>query len=396
MFTRSGAVAAIAFAAMVSAFAACSDASELPSAPDGVGPHFTKRGITRSRSATVSPQRATIEVGAGIRLTASAPHDPSAAFAWSSSDSAIASVDGTGFVRGVGVGTATIQATASAGSGAATVTVVAAPPPGTAVLIAAGDIAGCSNDYDEATARLLDVTAGTVAALGDNAYPVGSLGDYWNCYEPTWGRHKNRTRPALGNHEYRTPAAGAYFGYFGSVAGDPAKGYYSYELGEWHVVVLNSSADCVPVSCSRGSAQERWLRADLAANSKRCVLAYWHHPRFSSGALHGNDTTVAPFWEALYDYDADVILNGHEHIYERFAPQTPNAISDAVHGIRQFTVGTGGRGHYALGTIKANSETRNATSYGVLKLSLRAGSYDWQFLPIAGNTFHDSGTADCH
>ena len=150
------------------------------------------------------------------------------------------------------------------------------------------------------------------------------------------------------------------------------------------------------ISCAAGSAQEQWLRADLAANTKPCTLAYWHHPRFNSGADHGNDVDVAPFWDALYDFNADVILNGHEHVYERFAPQTPGAVADPVRGIRQFTVGTGGRSHYTFGTIQPNSEVRNAVTYGVLKLTLHANSYDWQFVPVAGATFTDSGTGNCH
>jgi hypothetical protein len=185
--------------------------------------------------------------------------------------------------------------------------------------------------------------------------------------------------------------AAGYFAYFGSVAGDPAKGYYSYDLGTWHIIVLNSNSSCTTMGCAKGSAQEQWLRADLMANTKSCTLAYWHHPRFNSGASHGNYTAAAPFWDDLYEFGAEVVLNGHEHVYERFAPQTPSAVADPARGIRQFTVGTGGAGLYSFGTIRPNSEARNNTSLGVLKLTLGTNSDAWQFVPATGS-FTDSGT----
>ena len=264
------------------------------------------------------------------------------------------------------------------------------------VLVGAGDIASCVSSGDEETAALLDSIAGTVFVLGDVVYPNGTPAEYTNCYAPSWGRHKARTHPAAGNHEYGTRYASGYFGYFGKAAGDSSKGYYSYELGEWHIVVLNSNSSCTTISCAAGSTQEQWLRADLAASTKRCTLAYWHHPRFSSGVVHGNNPAVAPFWNALYEANADVILNGHEHVYERFAPQTPDAVADTARGIRQFTVGTGGRSHYSFETIQPNSEVREENTFGVLKLTLRATNYDWQFVPVAGGTFTDSGTGTCH
>jgi hypothetical protein len=265
------------------------------------------------------------------------------------------------------------------------------------VLIAVGDVAKCSSSGDEATGALVDGMDGTVALLGDNVYEDGTLAQFRDCFEPSWGRHKARTRPAPGNHEYRTPGAAGYYAYFGDAAGDPAKGYYSYDLGDWHIIVLNSNRSCDDPSCARGSPQEQWLRADLAANSKRCTLAYWHHPRFNSGAEHGNSSAVAPFWEALYEAGADVVLAGHEHVYERFAPQTPSAAADPARGIRQFTVGTGGRSHYSFrSTPRANSEVREGDTYGVLKLTLKADGYDWQFVPVAGRTFTDAGSGVCH
>jgi hypothetical protein len=262
-------------------------------------------------------------------------------------------------------------------------------------MVGAGDIASCSSSADEATAAVLDGIAGTVFTLGDNVYDNGTDAEFANCYDPSWGRQKARTRPAPGNHEYNTTNATGYYNYFGSAAGDPSQGYYSYDLGNWHIIVLNSNLLCDVISCAAGSPQEQWLRADLAATSKPCTLAYWHHPRFNSGD-QGNNSAVAPFWDALYEYNADVVLNGHQHVYERFAPQTPNAVGDAVRGIRQFTVGTGGVNHGIFGTIKPNSEVRDASSFGVLKLTLHANSYDWQFVPASGSTFTDSGTGNCH
>ena len=275
-------------------------------------------------------------------------------------------------------------------SGSSTVTVTATSG-SFETFVGAGDIAYCASTGDEATANLLDSIPGTVFTLGDNVYSNGTAQEFTDCYNPTWGRHKNRTKPSPGNHDYYTLGATGYYGYFGAAAGDSSTGYYSYNLGDWHIIALNSNLPRDP-----GSAQDTWLRADLAANTKSCTLAYWHHPRFSSGFEHGNDSTIAPFWNALYEANADVILSGHDHDYERFAPQTPTGVADASRGIREFVVGTGGRSHYVLGTLKANSEVFNGTTYGVLKLTLSPGSYSWQFVPIAGETFTDSGSGTCH
>lgn len=264
----------------------------------------------------------------------------------------------------------------------------------TPVLLAAGDIAGCSIEKDAETALLLDNLSGTIAALGDQVYEDGTAQEYNNCYASTWGRHKARTRPTPGNHDYHSAGAAPYYAYFGAAAGDPSKGYYSYNLGAWHIVVLNSNCDDIG-GCTRSSAQGQWLVADLAANPATCTLAYWHHPRFNSGALHGNDSVSQDFWQILYEYGADVILNAHEHLYERFAPQQPNTTADATRGIRQFTVGTGGGALSTFGTIRPNSEVRNNTAFGILKLTLYPTRYDWQFVPIAGQTFADAGSAPC-
>ncbi len=265
------------------------------------------------------------------------------------------------------------------------------PAGGQTVLVGAGDIASCASSGDEATARLLDSIPGTVFTAGDNAYEDGSSSDYGSCYASSWGRHRARTRPAPGNHEYLTAGALGYFDYFGTAAGERGKGYYSYELGGWHIVVLNTSLDV-----SAGSAQEQWLRADLAAHPTMCTLAYWHHPLFSSSSDHGSQAFVRALWQALYEADADVVISGHDHDYERFAPQTPAGGVDQARGIREFVVGTGGKSHYAFGAALPNSQVRDSTAYGVLALTLRTGGYDWQFVPIAGSTFADKGSGSCH
>jgi hypothetical protein len=264
-----------------------------------------------------------------------------------------------------------------------------------ALLVGAGDIADCRDlSGAEATAKLLDKIPGTVFAAGDLAYPDGSEENF-ECYDKTWGRAKSRTRPAPGNHEFHAAGATPYFDYFGAAAGDPKTGYYSYELGTWHIVVLNS--ECKDVGgCEAGSPQEKWLRADLASHPVACTLAYWHKPLFSSGGAHGNDLTVKPLWDALYEANADVVIGGHDHDYERFAPQTPDGKPDAARGIREFVVGTGGKNHRPFREPKPNSEVRDATAFGVLKLTLKAKGYDWQFIPEEGKTFTDSGSGTCH
>jgi hypothetical protein len=262
------------------------------------------------------------------------------------------------------------------------------------VLVGAGDIAECSSPGDEATALLLDTIPGTVFTTGDNAYPSGRPADFANCYEPSWGRHKARTRPSLGNHEYDTGSASGYFSYFGAAAGRASGGYYSYDLGAWHVVVLNSNCSEYRVGgCGVGTAQERWLRADLAAHPNSCILAYWHHPRFTS-TNPGNDQRMQPFWQALHEAGAEVVLNGHTHNYERFAPQDAQGRATPS-GIREFIVGTGGSELHRFNSPIANSEVRNDSVHGVLKLTLHPGSYDWRFIPIDGQTFTDAGSASC-
>jgi lipopolysaccharide/colanic/teichoic acid biosynthesis glycosyltransferase/PKD repeat protein len=258
------------------------------------------------------------------------------------------------------------------------------------VFVGAGDIADCSRNQDELTANLLDTIPGTVYVLGDNAYPHGSPTDYSNCYDPSWGRVKARTKPVPGNHEYETTNAAGYFGYFGAAAGDPSKGYYSYDYGGWHIIALNSE-----ISYGTGSAQEVWLRNDLAAHPARCTLAYWHHPYFSSSTLLGTASEAPLVWD-LYNAGAEIILAGHHHDYERFAPQSPDSVADPAHGIRQFVAGTGGESLFGFGSTAKNSEVRNDVTFGVLRFHLFPNGFDWKFIPIAGETFTDAGSGTCH
>jgi hypothetical protein len=266
-------------------------------------------------------------------------------------------------------------------------------PPGDPVLVGAGDIAACESPGDEATAALLDDIEGTVFTAGDNAYEDGSADDFRACYESSWGRHRDRTRPAPGNHDWGTDDLAGYLDYFGDAAAPEGTPWYSFDLGSWHVIVLDS--ECRKAGgCDPDSDQGRWLAADLAANETACTAAIFHYPLFSSGE-HGNIKRVAPFWDALYAAGADVILNGHDHDYERFAPQDPTGREDRERGIRQFVVGTGGKSLRAFDDVRPNSELRASFTFGVLALTLRDGAYDWRFHPTTG-TFSDAGTAHCH
>jgi acid phosphatase type 7 len=290
------------------------------------------------------------------------------------------------------------QSARAGGDPARAAAVPAASPP---LLVAVGDLA-CSPEtprtavacHQAATSALaLRLRPAAVALLGDTQYQVGALSAYRQSFAPTWGRLRPRLHPAVGNHEYLTADATDYFTYFGRSAGPRGRGYYSYNLGAWHLIVLNSN--CLFVSCRAGSPQERWLRADLAAHRNRCVLAYWHHPRFTSG-FHGNTLAVAPLWNALYRAGADLVLTGHDHDYERFAPQTPSGRRDPVRGIREFVVGTGGVNHYRFVRLAPNSERRSSSTFGVLALTLRPGGYSWRFVPEPGALFTDAGSDTCH
>lgn len=268
------------------------------------------------------------------------------------------------------------------------------PAPGRVVL-AAGDIADCASVLPQvsvaaATAAMVGSIPGTVLMLGDGAYPDGRLTDYTDCYHPTWGRLKDRTKPSPGNHEYRTGGADGYFTYFGALAGPGRRGYYSFDLGNWHIISLNSNLAGVSKS-----AQLAWLRDDLTRHRTGCQLAFWHHPRFSSGA-HGDNPGVTDIWKILYEFGVEAVLNGHDHNYERFGRRDPAGRVDAPRGIRQFVVGTGGVPLRKFTRAAPVGRVRDASTHGVLKLTLRDGNYSWAFLPVGGGKFRDSGEGTCH
>ncbi|HEU5183560.1 MAG TPA: Ig-like domain-containing protein [Gemmatimonadaceae bacterium] len=365
----------------------------------------TSEGISGSASLTVTravvasvdvtPATATLELGETAQFTA-VPKDidgevlSGRAVTWTSSQPAVASVKTSGLATALSEGSTTIVAT-SEGTSGTTAIVVSPPPPGSPrTLVGAGDIAVCGQSDDEATALLLDEIPGTVFTAGDNTSSKADPAEFTNCYEPSWGRHKGRTRPAPGNHDYNTSNAAGYFGYFGAAAGEAGKGYYSYDLGEWHIIVLNSI-----ISTSVGSPQEQWLRADLAASTKVCQAAIWHNPLWTTSSSRSTNLKVKPLWDALFAAGAELVIHGHDHSYQRFAPQTPGGVLDAA-GIRQFTVGTGGTSHYGFSSAGSNIEVRNNTAYGVLRLTLRSDGYDWKFVPVAGQTFTDEGSGTCH
>lgn len=390
--TRRRARAALGIATLL--LAGCGGTADSVVDPGPPDPPDPPPGPAPVAAVAVAPHDAVLEVGATLQFTAEARDSAGVVLEdreviWSSSDTTIATVTGSGRVRGGVPGTATIVATVEGVSGAAPVSVVHAP----ATLVGAGDIAACATSDDERTAELLDAIEGTVFTAGDNVYDAGTPDEFAACYDPSWGRHKARTRPAVGDNEYGTPEAAGYFEYFGSAAGPAGKGWYSYELGAWKIIVLNSNAARVGVE--DGSEQVTWLRAELAASSHRCTLAYWHEPRFSSG-YYGGDASFDAFWRALYEHGADVVLAGHDHHYERLAPLDPAGEIDRVGGIRQFIVGTGGR--YLRPTLapRVGSEVRESGTFGVLLLTLRHDSYDWEFVAVAGQTFTDSGSAACH
>ena len=266
------------------------------------------------------------------------------------------------------------------------------------VVGAAGDIACASatptpsSCHQKATSDLL-VGKGlsAVLAIGDEQYEHGELSNFNAYYDPTWGRVKSITHPVPGNHEYETSGASGYYTYFGSLAGDASKGYYSFNIGAWHIVALNSN--CSVVSCSTGSTQEKWLKSDLATHTNKCTLAYFHHPRWSSGTP--GTSVVGPFITDLYNAGADLVLAGHAHHYERFAPQNPSGQVDNTKGLGEIVVGTGGRSLSGFGTPAPNSLKRSMT-FGVIQLTLRSSSFVFKFVPEAGASFTDSGTVNCH
>ncbi len=257
------------------------------------------------------------------------------------------------------------------------------------VLIGAGDVADCTSDGREQTARILDTIDGTIFVAGDIAYRRKNIPDpIHDCYDATWGRHKARTRPAPGNHEYDTGNPAQYFAYFGAAAGPP-NGYYSYEIGTWHVIALNTA-----VAIGRETEQLAWLRRDLEAHVGRCTVAYMHHPRFSSGP-HDERERLIPIWEEFQDFGVTLAVAGHDHIYERFMPLDAQGNRDARAGVRQFVVGTGGAHRYDIQAPSFGSEARSTTGFGVLKLTLLPDRYRWEFIPVDADGFHDRGEAPC-
>jgi hypothetical protein len=267
------------------------------------------------------------------------------------------------------------------------------PPAPTALFSGAGDIA-IANGHDDSTAQLLQVIGGDVFTLGDDAYPNGSPENF-RVFDRTWGQFVGRLHPAPGNHEYMMAGASGYFGYFGEAAGSPGLGYYQFDLGAWHIVSLNSNYE-YGVAVNAGSPQAAWLQADLAAHPNKCTLAYWHHPLFSSGQ-NGDYAGMRDIWQILYNAGADVVLNGHDHLYERFGPQTPDGRGDPARGIREFIVGTGGvNADYRFVTTKPNSEQRITGQNGVLKLTLAADNYQWEFVTAPNGSIADSGSGTCH
>lgn len=275
---------------------------------------------------------------------------------------------------------------------AATLLVATLPAAADEVFVGAGDIAKCGNTNDDKTAELLDQIPGTVFTLGDHAYQKGTAQQFAECYDLSWGRHKARTRPTIGNHEYMTAGAQPYLDYFGRPKN------YSFTLGDWHIVSLDSNCQLAENggSCGLTSPTITWLKNDLAANSSKCTLVYFHHPRWSSGKDHGNTTRMSAAWKTMYKAGVDVVLSAHAHSYERFAPLAPDGTIDWTNGIRSFVVGTGGAPLTGFSTPKEGSQARNSTTYGVLKLTLMATGFEWEFVPTEGGTFTDTGFQACH
>jgi hypothetical protein len=267
-------------------------------------------------------------------------------------------------------------------------------------IYAAGDVADCRKDNPPISAaaktaaliasRLANDPESAALVLGDSTYPVGRMEEFSNCYQPTWGQFKARTYPSPGNHEYYTPGAIGYFGYFGEAARQGGRSYYSLELGKWHVISLDSN-----LKSDEYTAQLAWLKADLDQRKTLCTLAFWHHPVFSSGG-HGNDDRMKDAWRMLHAANADVVLSGHDHDYERFAPQDADGRRDEARGIREFVVGTGGAQLTSFGLRKSNSAVSDNRAHGVLRMVLKETGYEWEFLPVSGGFVSDRGAALCH
>lgn len=272
------------------------------------------------------------------------------------------------------------------------------PTPAPAVLIGAGDISVCGLDGASRTAALLarlinQYPQAEIFTAGDNAQVMGLMQEYMDCFSPTWGRFWDRIHPSPGNHDWFTESGRDYFTYFGEAAGEAGNGYYSYDLGEWHIVSLNSNCDAA--GCEEGSAQVEWLRADLQQNQARCTLLYWHHPLWSSGTVPISPAGQA-FWRIASEYGAEIVVNGHDHYYERFAPLDQDGNVNFETGIRPFIVGTGGAWLFELDEPLAITEARDNTSFGVIKFLLYPDRYEWEYVAADGSPFTDSGTGTCH
>ena len=372
-----------------------------PAIPTGLAAVPGSGSVTLSWTANTEPDLAGYNVYRGASLLNGAAPVSGTSF----SD--------TGLTNGTTY-TYTITAVDTSGNASVQSPPVSATPVGGSsdpVLITAGDIAGCSWTSDSTTATLVEGIAGTVLTLGDNVYQNGTASEFSSCYGPTWGRFKSRTRPTPGNHDYNTAGASGYFDYFNGVgaqsgpAGDRSRGYYSFDLGAWHVVVLNSECEAttglwLKGGCAAGSAQETWFKADLAAHATAAtnnIIVTWHKPRFSSSTEHGNSTHMQNFWQLAYAGGVDLVLSGHSHNYERFAPMNATGAADpTAFGVPEIVVGTGGAGAHGFTTPATTSLVRNSGTAGVLVLKLHPASFDWQFVPVPGKTFTDAGTRAVH
>ncbi len=320
--------------------------------------------------------------------------DLSGAISWTSDRDGILGLGAT-FSRSdlsVGVHTLTVEVSDGQGGVATRVRTLTIFAPSNEI-VAVGDIGDCDSPGDEATGALVETLPGTIFALGDLAYEIGSAAEFTNCFEPGWGRHKSRIIPVIGNHEYGSPGAAPYFAYFGAVAGTPGAPWRSFDLAGWHVVSLDSNCGEVD-GCDADSPQGQWLEADLSANSKPCTVALLHHPRFASGFV-GIDDDVLDFWQIFYAHGVDVVLAGHDHAYERFARMNPNGGLDPTRGIRSFTSGAGGTGLHGADEDEINSEVRNEVAFGALRLVLQPTSYSWQFHGAGPGVFNDTGSEEC-
>ena len=351
-----------------------------------------------SVSISAPANNAAFDAGAPIAFTGSASDTEdgnlSAALTWTSS------LDGV-----IGVGPSFSRDDLSVGLHQLTASVVdSASAPGqstrqfsifdaTNQVLAAGNVGYCADDNDEATGALLGTLPGRILALGDLAYPQGTAEDFANCFDPAWGMHKARIHPISGNHEWHEEGAQPYFDYFGAAAGTPGEGWYSFDVGNWHLVGVQGDCNEFPGGCSPSSPQGQWLQADLAANSKPCTLVFTHFPRFSS--IFGVDDTQLEFWQIYYDHGVDVVLNGHAHNYERYARQNPAGGAEPTRGIREFVVGTGGRGLSDPSVNLPNREVQQSEAFGVLRLALGETSYSWEFHSAGPESFTDSGSEEC-